>query len=90
MNPRRYSRSVSMNCPTCGATDFEFPESQEQALACARCGRRVTREDLIQENDENIAQHAKEITNDVLRDAKKAFSDSLRKAFRGNRNIRFK
>ena len=91
MRAGKYNRSIPMNCPTCGGTDFEIPDGNEaQPVTCVRCGRTIRRDELIQENGENISEHVKEVKAEVLKDIKKEFTDSLRRAFKGNKNIRIK
>ena len=91
MDSEKHNRTVQLLCPTCGATDFEcLPEEPESLLKCVGCGRETTRDDLISENSENLEEHKKELIADVKKDIEKDLRDSLRKAFSGSRNIRFK
>jgi ribosomal protein S27E len=48
-----YSQSVSMQCSTCGKSDFEF-EGDNSPVRCVGCGRIYTREELIHENGAQI------------------------------------
>ncbi|MNC39633.1 hypothetical protein D3C75_883020 [compost metagenome] len=91
MNSDKYSRSVSMHCPTCGGTSFEgVEESDAGLLTCASCDLQLTRDELLRENSENVAEHLDEIKALVKKDITKQLQDSLKKAFKGSKNIRLK
>lgn len=89
MDAERYHRSVSLMCSTCGHKDFEF-EDDDGPIRCSGCDRVFTREELIAENGEVIEAEVDELKADVVKDLKKEFSDSLRKAFRGSRHIKIR
>ena len=89
MDSSKYSRSVSLLCPTCGGTMFEFEQGVDQTIEiakCAKCGRIISKDELIRENGENISEHAKEIGRDIAEDLHKTLKD----AFRGNKFIKIK
>lgn len=93
MKSAKYDRRISLLCPTCGSSQFEFDEGVDEAiemLKCASCGRELTKDELIQENSENISEHAKEIGQEVVKDFAEDMRKSLKKAFRGSKNIRIK
>ena len=74
MDTEKYNRKVGLLCPTCGCTQFEFEEGVDQTIEiakCASCGRRLTKDELIQENSENISEHIKEIGGQVMNDLAK-------------------
>ncbi len=82
-----------MLCPTCGCTEYETEHGVDEtveAMTCASCGRALTKDELLHENSENIQEHLSEIGELAVKDIKKEFSDSLKKAFRGSTNIRIK
>ena len=89
MDASRYSRSVTLLCSTCGHTDFEH-DGENSPLRCISCDRVFEREELIRENDEVIGAELDVVKAEVLRDAKKQFGDTLRKAFKGSKQIKFK
>jgi transposase-like protein len=93
MNPEKYNRSIGMLCPTCGGSDFSYGEGVDeiiQIMVCASCKREFNKDELIQENRENIEVHLSEIKDEVTKDAADELRKSLKKAFSGSKNIRFK
>lgn len=93
MNPEKYNRSIKLLCPTCGCADFSYDEGLDEAvqvMTCVSCGRELNRDELIQENSENIGEHLSEIKDAILKDAAEELRESLKKAFSGNKNIRLK
>jgi hypothetical protein len=50
----------------------------------------LTRDELLRENSENIAVNVEEVKAQVLKDISKQLQDSLKKAFKGSKNIRIK
>ncbi|PMH75147.1 ECs_2282 family putative zinc-binding protein [Vibrio cyclitrophicus] len=93
MNPEKYNRNISLLCPTCGCSEFSYGEGVDetiQIMTCASCNREFNKDDLIQENSENIDEHLSEIKDEVVKDAADELRKSLKKAFSGNKNIRFK
>jgi hypothetical protein len=65
-------------------------ESDADLLTCASCDLKLTRDELLRENSENIAEHLDEIKALVKKDITEHLQDSLKKAFKGNKNIRLK
>lgn len=93
MNPEKYNRSVGLLCPTCGCSDFSYEEESNetiQIMTCVSCEREFNKDELIQENSENIEEHPSEIKEEVVIDVAGELRKSLKKAFSGNKNIRFK
>ncbi len=89
MDSEKYSRSVSLMCPTCAHKDFEF-EDAEGPIRCMSCDRTFTRDELIRENGELIETEVEEVKAEVFKDVTNELRDSLRKAFRGSKHIKFK
>ena len=93
MKDEKYSRNVSMLCPTCGCSQFEFENGVDETIEiakCASCGRTLTKDELIRENSENINEHVKEIGAQVTKDLAKEMKESLMKASKGNKIFRIK
>lgn len=87
MDSEKYNRSIVLNCPTCGNTDFETSEDENNPLVkCISCNREMTKDDLINENGENIDVNVEEITDEVVED----LSKMLKNAFKGSKNIKIK
>lgn len=89
MDASKYSRSVTLLCPTCGNTDFER-DGDNSPLRCVGCDRVFEREELIRENGEVIEAELDEMKAEVLRDVEKELSDTLRRTFKGSEHIKFK
>jgi uncharacterized Zn finger protein (UPF0148 family) len=84
---RDHSRSVTMHCPTCGGTQFEYDnEIEDGPITCVGCDRRFTREELIKENGEHIEANLDEVKREIVSD----FRDDLRMAFQGSKNVRWR
>lgn len=93
MNPEKYNRSVSLLCPTCGCSEFSYEEGSDETIeimTCASCEREFNKDELIQENSENIEEHLSEMKEEVVKDVADELRKSLKKAFSGSKNIRFK
>lgn len=93
MKPENYNRNITLLCPTCGCSDFSYQEGSDesiQVMTCASCDREFNKDELIQENRENIDEHLSEIKEEVLKDVADELRKSLKKAFSGSKNIRFK
>lgn len=87
MNVEKYNREVSLLCPTCGCSTYEFEYGTDENIElakCVSCGREITKDELIQENSENINEHISEIGKDFAKDIEK----ELKKAFSGFKNLR--
>jgi hypothetical protein len=85
-------RTISLQCTTCGGTDFENAESEDAAaiVECRSCHRTTTREQLIEDNAEHIKIQKQELANEVIGDLTKDFEKKMRDAFRGNKFIKIK
>jgi len=93
MDTKKYNRSLSLLCPTCGATSFEYEHGVDETIElarCASCGRELTKDELIHENSENLQEHAREIAQEAAKDMADELRKSLKKAFRGNKYVKFK
>lgn len=78
----KYDRAVTLMCPTCGDTQFEHDEHDENvAVTCVSCGLKITRTDLIEANSENISGQVEQIKSEVVADMKAQLQKSL-KGFR--------
>lgn len=81
----KLSRSVSMQCSTCGGKQFER-ETDAGPFRCVGCDRSFTREELLRENGELIDNEVGEIAADVGQGAR----SELRKAFSGSKHFKLK
>lgn len=93
MKNKKYQKNVSMLCPTCGCSTYEYEQVVDETteiVKCASCGRELTKDELINENSENINEHVSEMGEEIETDIAKELRASLKKAFRGNKNFRIK
>ena len=93
MDVEKYNREIGAVCPTCGATHFKFDQGVDETIEmveCASCGRKMTKDELLNENSENISEHINEIGKEIVDDLAKDFKRSLQKALRGNKYIKIK
>lgn len=82
MSDDSYSRNVELVCPTCGGSQFEHDDDIETSTAevrCIGCNTRMTKEDLIAANAENIEEHVKEIGDEVVKDAQKRLKQAFKR-----------
>jgi hypothetical protein len=68
-----YSQSVSMQCSTCGGSDFEF-EDDNSPVRCVRCDRIYTREELTHENGARIDSEVEGMKAEIVADIRQDFS----------------
>jgi transcription initiation factor IIE alpha subunit len=70
MDDEKYTRNVSLLCPTCGCTQFKYEKGVDETIEiaqCASCGREITKDELIKENMENLLEHTKEIGKQAVK-----------------------
>jgi len=72
-----YSRSISMQCPTCGGSDFT--EGDSEVVTCSRCERAMTKSTLLSENGARIDEEVEALKADVLRDVRADFKKMFSK-----------
>jgi hypothetical protein len=72
MNNEDYVRKVTMLCPTCGVTQFEYEETEVQnddcIFKCPNCALVLTKGELIERNNDVIEAGAQEIGQEVIKD----------------------
>ena len=92
MDTSKYNRMIEAQFPTCAGTHFSFEGSEDDSamVTCASCGRRMTRAELRQENNENVEAHVKEIGKQATQDIADELRKTLKDAFKGSKNITIK
>ena len=85
----KFSRTVSMQCSTCGGTQFEF-EGDTGPYRCVCCDRTFAREELIRESGRLIDNEVGEMAKDAGEYAREQLRKSFKKAFAGSKHIKFK
>ena len=86
-----YDKSIQLRCITCGDTDFEFNEDKSW-VKCNRCGKEYLGgyDELVELNKETINQELDKTKEEIGKDLQKEMNEMLKKAFKGNKNIKFK
>lgn len=92
MDAQKYSRSITLLCPTCGSTDLSVQGADDgaQMASCSSCGLEISKDDLISENSENITAHVNEIGREISRDFAAEMKKSLKTALRGSKYFKVK
>ncbi|UST72309.1 type II toxin-antitoxin system MqsA family antitoxin [Pseudomonas siliginis] len=90
MNLDKHSRTISLQCPTCGGASFESEIGEDTEVKCVQCGRVIERDELLRENSENIQENLEEMNSDVGKDIARQMRKALQDAFKGNKNIKIK
>jgi uncharacterized Zn finger protein (UPF0148 family) len=85
-----HSRTIAMQCPTCGGTSFEYEASDSLEVKCIQCERVIQRDELLRENSENIQENLEEIKENITKDIAEQMKKVLANAFKGNKNIKIK
>lgn len=90
MNLDKHSRTILLQCPTCGGASFESEIGEDTEVKCVQCGRVIERDELLRENSENIQENLEEMNSDVGKDIARQMRKTLQDAFKGNKNIKIK
>jgi DNA-directed RNA polymerase subunit M/transcription elongation factor TFIIS len=93
MEGNKYNREITFFCPECGSATWEFDGEKEEIpgiVKCASCGREYSREQLIQCNKQNIDKNFSEMAEEAIKDGVEELKESLKKSFRGNKNIKWR
>ncbi|MBO9672193.1 MAG: hypothetical protein J7577_02020 [Sphingobacteriaceae bacterium] len=83
--------TVPLSCATCGGADFEFNEDKSY-VKCKTCNREYLGgyDELVEFNQEQIGKAVEGMKQEVVKDMKAAFEQSLKKAFKGSKFIKMK
>jgi len=72
-----YDRSISLQCPTCGGTDFEHNETE--LVKCVKCERLLTKAELRAENGQRIESEVEDLKAELLKDVQADFKKMFKK-----------
>lgn len=89
---KSYDRSIQLRCVVCGsADDFEFNEDKTY-IKCKKCNREYPGgyDELVELNQAHIQEELDDMKAEVEQDAAKYIQDSLKKAFKVNKFVKFK
>lgn len=87
-----YSKSIQLRCVVCGSdSDFESNEDKTY-IKCTKCNREYLGgyDELVSLNQTNIQEEIDAMKQEVKEDLEKNIHDMLKKAFKGNKNIKIK
>lgn len=84
-----FDRSVSMQCSTCGGTQFEY-DAETGSFRCLGCDCTITREEVLRENGNLIDNEVGEMAADATKYARDQLRKSMRKAVSGTKHFTFK
>ncbi len=87
-----YLRDISLRCEVCGHDDrFEFNEDKSY-VKCNACGKEYHKgiDELKELNALLISDNLEDMKREAIPEIKKDLMNSLKKAFKGNKNIKFK
>lgn len=87
-----YHRDIALRCATCGSSsDFEYNDDKSY-VKCRKCNREYHGgyDELVELNQAHIQAELDDMKAEVEQDAAKYLQDSLKKAFKGNKFIKFK
>lgn len=85
MNPKNYDRKVSLMCSTCGESIFKYDhevEIENMEFECISCEQIFSRDELMDENRENLERVFSEIGKEMLEDAAKKLRKAFKKGFK--------
>lgn len=80
--------SVSLKCSVCGNDQFSTVDEKieelknapaETLIKCSDCGRVVTKEELIEENNHIIDANLEDFKEDIFKGLRKNFKKALKK-----------
>ena len=86
-----YNKSVQLRCISCGDSNFEFNDDKSW-IKCNRCGKEYHGgyDELVELNQDPINQALNKTKDELLSDLQKEMKETLKNAFKGNKNIKFK
>lgn len=82
------SRNVTLYCPVCGNDQFESLDEQFENLMdadesvrfkCSDCGRVISKDELLEENQDVINANIEEIEKEAVKEIEKELEKALKK-----------
>ena len=87
-----YSKNIRLRCVVCGSdSDFESNEDKTY-IKCTKCNREYLGgyDEVVELNQTLIDEEIEATKQEVKEDLEKDIHDMLKKAFKGNKNIKIK
>lgn len=72
---KNYSRVVNLQCPICGSVDFIIENESNDVIqaTCKLCNRTLSKDEVMQNNSENINTHINEVKEEIIDDITNTF-----------------
>lgn len=88
---KNYNFRVTLRCPICGSDDIELSEDKSYGK-CNMCDKEFPGgyDELVELNQATINAAVEEKKEEIAKDFEKELYDSLKKAFKGSKAIKFK
>lgn len=88
---KNYDFTVELRCPICGSTDIDLLEDKSYGK-CNKCNKEFPGgyDELVELNQSNIQNVIEAKEAEIKKDIEKDIHDMFKKAFRGNKYIKFK
>jgi len=87
-----YNKSIRLRCVVCGSdSDFESNDDKTY-IKCTKCNREYLGgyDELVELNQTMIDEEIEATKQEIKEDLEKDIHDMLKKAFKGNKYIKFK
>jgi len=86
-----YDKSLQLQCHVCGDTNLESNENRSW-IKCNNCGKEYHGgyNELVEFNQSKINQELEKTKEEIFKDLQKDMGDMFEKAFKGNKNVKFK
>lgn len=86
-----YSITVQLRCPVCGSTDIDVTDDKTYGK-CNLCNKEFPGgyDEIVELNQANIQDEIDAKKEEIQKDLEKDVHDMFKKAFKGNKYIKFK
>ena len=88
---KNYDFTVQLRCPVCGSTDIDITEDKSYGK-CNMCNKEFPGgyDELVELNQAHIQDEVDAKKEEIQKDLEKDIHDMFKKAFKGNKYIKFK
>lgn len=87
---KNYDFTVQLRCPVCGSTDLDITEDKSYGK-CNMCNKEFSGgyDELVELNQAYIQDEVDAKKDEIQKDLEKDIHDMFKKAFKGNKYIKF-